>query len=187
MENFNEWLTDFKAGKSKAVNMLYEEFRPVFVLWLLGKFKCEEEEAIDIFQDSIIIIYKNAHMGKLNKMSSQLKTYLFAIGKNVFLKRREKKKTTVSDEPLKHIPSPEIDAEKQLQLKDRKKMIAQLLKKMKDPCKTILYLFFYRRYSIEAIQKSMNYKSREVVRSQKVRCIKGLEKKVWQMVKSGEI
>ncbi|MFK7905343.1 MAG: RNA polymerase sigma factor, partial [Chitinophagales bacterium] len=77
MKNFNDWLSEFKKGKASAVNVLYEEFRPFFVRLMQQKHRCNEEEAIDIFQDSIIVLYKNAQVGKLDDLSSQLKTYLF--------------------------------------------------------------------------------------------------------------
>ena len=182
IEDFNNWLSAFKAGKREAANLLYEEFRPSFVNWMLQKHDCSEEEAIDIFQDSIIALYKNAKAGKLDNLKSQLKTYLFGIGKNIFLLRLRKrqKQPTTSDAPLEFMESPDGGAESKLQSMDRKKMIAYLLKQMQLPCQRILHLFFYRRYSIEAIQKTLNYKSQEVVRTQKKRCIRALKK---QMVK----
>jgi len=187
IEDFNNWLSDFKAGKRKAVNMLYEEFRPSFVNWMLQKYNCNQEEAIDIFQDSIMVLYKNAKAGKMESLRSQLKTYLFGIGKNIFLIKRRRQKATTSDDSLKFMESPELGAEGNLQSMDRKKMIAQLLKKMQHPCQRILYLFFYRQYSIEAIQKNLNYKSQEVVRTQKKRCIKALQKQMAKEFKRVDI
>jgi len=134
VQEFNSWLIEFKAGKRQAANVLYDEYRPVFVKWMRKKHKCNEEVAIDVFQDSIIILYKNAQKGKLDDLQSKLQSYLFGIGQNVFLRRVTRQKKTSSEEELKGMKSPEMGIEKQLQLKDRKKMIAQLLKKMRDPC-----------------------------------------------------
>lgn len=189
MEDFNNWLIDFKAGKREAVNVLYEEFRPAFVNWMLQKHNCNEEEAVDIFQDSIIVLYKNAKVGKLDNLRSQLKTYLFGIGRNIFLLRLRKReqKPTTSDTPLQFMESSEVGAEKKLQSIDRKKMIARLLKQMQHPCQRILQLFFYHQYSIEAIQKNLNYKSPEVVRTQKKRCIKALQKQMAKEFKRVDI
>lgn len=187
IEDFNNWLSAFKAGKREAVNVLYEEFRPSFVNWIIQKHNCSEEEAIDIFQDSIIVLYKNAKAGKLQNIKSQLKTYLFGIGKNLFLLRLRKRKQTTSDVPLEFIESSEMGAEGNLQSIDRKKMIADLLKQMQHPCQRILYLFFYRQYSIESIQTNLNYKSPEVVRTQKKRCIKALQKQMLKEFKRADI
>ncbi|MFK7906899.1 MAG: RNA polymerase sigma factor [Chitinophagales bacterium] len=187
IEDFNNWLLDFKAGKREAVNVLYEEFRPSFVNWMLRKYNCNEEEGIDVFQDSVMVLYKNAKAGKLDDLRSQLKTYLFGIGRNVFLIRMRRQKATTSDAPLEFMESSEIGAEGNLQSMDRKKMIAELLKKMQHPCQRILYLFFYRQYSIEAIQKNLNYKSEEVVRTQKKRCIKALQKQMAKEFKRVDI
>jgi len=180
IEGFNDWLKNFKAGKKEAVNLLYEEFRPSFVHWMVQKYDCTEEDAIDVFQDTIIVVYKNAQAGKLDKLKSSLKTYIFGVGKNVLSTKLRRHKAKTFESPLAFMESPEMGAEEKMELMERKKMIANMLKKMQIPCQRILHLFFYRRYSVEAIQKTLNYKSREVVRTQKKRCIKGLQKRMKQ-------
>ena len=185
--DFQTWLSGFKAGKKEAVNVLYDEYRPVFVKWLIRKYQCMEDEAVDVFQDSIIALYKNAQLGRLDDLKSSVQTYLFAIGKNVYLNRLRKRKELVSDEALSSVETNEQGIEQKLQSNDRKKLIAKLLNQMKDPCKSILYLFYYRRYSIEAIQKAMKYNSIDVVKTQKKRCIRGLEKRIAVVVQKEDI
>ncbi|MGB1243461.1 MAG: RNA polymerase sigma factor [Chitinophagales bacterium] len=189
MENFNSWLSEFKKGKTAAVNVLYEEYRPFFVRLMQQKHRCSEEEAIDIFQDSIIVLYKNAQAGKLDDLRSQLKTYFFRVGVNIFLKRLEKQKRSnaAQETSLQKKEGENIGIEQQLQLKDRKKLVAQLLKRMENPCQTILYLFYYRRYSIEAIQKKMDYNSSAVVRTQKKRCVRTFERQLKKVIKRGDL
>ncbi|MGB0931642.1 MAG: RNA polymerase sigma factor [Chitinophagales bacterium] len=187
MVDFQIWLKEFKAGKKQAVNVLYDEYRPVFVKWMAQQYRCREEEAVDVFQDSIIALYKNAQRGKLDALKSSLQTYLFAIGKNVHLNRLRRQKELVSEDALSSMETQDEGVERKLQMNDRKKLIAQLLNKMKDPCKSILYLFYYHRYSIEAIQKTMKYNTMDVVKTQKRRCIKGLEKRMAMVMKKGDI
>ncbi|MGB1241246.1 MAG: RNA polymerase sigma factor [Chitinophagales bacterium] len=187
VEDFDNWLIDFKAGKKEATNRLYNEYRPFFVKWLVKKHHCSKEDAIDVFHDSIIVLYKNAQRGKLDNMTSQLKTYLFGIGRNVFFERLRKKTPPTSESPLMSMESLDMGAEKKLQLMDRKKLVSQLLKRMENPCRGILYLFYYRQYSIEAIQKSMNYKSIDVVRSQKGRCVKAFKKQFDKVLRKSEL
>ncbi len=185
--DFQTWLKDFKSGKKQAVSVLYDEYRPVFVKWLGQKYHCRDEEAVDIFQDSVIALYKNAQLGRLDELRSSLQTYLFGIGRNIYLNRLRKQKELVSEDTLSTMKTTEEGVERKLQMNDRKKLIAQLLNKMKDPCKSILHLFYYRRYSIEAIQKVMKYNTTEVVKTQKRRCIKGLEKRIALVMKKGDI
>ncbi len=187
MVDFQVWLKKFKLGDKQAVSILYDEHRPVFVRWLIQKYRCTEEEAVDIFQDSVIALYKNAQLGRLDELRSGLQTYLFGIGRNIYLNRLRKHKELVSEDALSTMKAMEEGIERKLQMNDRKKLIAQLLNKMKDPCKSILHLFYYRRYSIEAIQKAMKYNTVEVVKTQKKRCIKGLEKRMAQVMRSGDI
>lgn len=46
----------------------------------------------------------------------------------------------------------------------------QILKQIKDPCKTLLVLYYYRNYSIEAIRIAMGYKTDNVVSNSLRQC-----------------
>ncbi|MFK7906414.1 MAG: hypothetical protein AB8B69_14885, partial [Chitinophagales bacterium] len=108
---------------------------------------------------------------------------------NIFLKRLEKQKRSNAAQEIsfQKREGENIGIEQQLQLQDRKKLVAQLLKRMENPCRTILYLFYYRRYSIEAIQKSMSYSSSSVVRTQKKRCVRAFERQLKKVVKESDV
>lgn len=170
------WLQQFKLGKTEAINWLYENYRDEFVMWVLKRHQCTEEEAIDVFQDSVIAFYRNVRLGKIIILQSSIKTYLFGIGKNLLLKRfRAKRLQTVSMEKTENVvPNEEEMPYEKLQNMERVKLIRQLLQRMKEPCRSILKLFYFKKYAMEAIQNAMNYNSLEVVKTQKKRCMKRL-------------
>lgn len=171
-----KWLQQFRLGKTEAINWIYENYRDEFVTWVLKRHQCTEEEATDIFQDSVIVFYRNVRLGKITTLKSSIKTYLFGIGKNLLLKRfRAKRLQMVSMEKTENVlfNAQEMPYER-LQDVERVKLIRQLLQRMKEPCSSILKLFYFKRYAIEAIQSAMNYNSLEVVKTQKKRCMKRL-------------
>ena len=47
----------------------------------VSKNNIEEYDAVDIYQDSILVLRENAINGKIDDLQSNLSTYLFAIGK----------------------------------------------------------------------------------------------------------
>jgi RNA polymerase sigma-70 factor (ECF subfamily) len=53
--------------------------------------------------------------------------------------------------------------------------VAEMVRELKDPCKSILKYFYYRGFSMDEIAQEMNYKNASTVKAQKVRCIKELQ------------
>jgi len=180
-----QWIADIKSGKRDALDKLYTTYRTEFLKWMQHSFSCQEDDALDIFQDSIIVVYEHIKSGKLEVLSSSLKTYLFAVGRRVFLnKNKSKKPKTNNIEDYVHLEGA-LDTNKELN--DRQKIMLALLNKLREPCRSIIYLFYYKRYSLEAITETMNYSSTDVVKTQKVRCMKMFKKIVTQKYKKGEI
>ncbi len=168
-------LQQIKIGNRKVLNQLYQTYREEFINWTRWKFNCTAEDSIDVFQETMIAFYENVVNDKITEFQSSVKTYLFAIGRNILLKRfrNEKQGKTEELEVLQNVAD-ELQMEDSLNLTERQKAIAQLLEKLGEPCKTLLQLFYYQKYSVEAIVNTMEYKNASVVKNQKVRCIKRL-------------
>jgi RNA polymerase sigma-70 factor (ECF subfamily) len=57
------------------------------------------------------------------------------------------------------------------------RVVADLVEALGEPCKSILRYYYYKRFSMEAIAETMQYKNADTVKSQKVRCIKELQER----------
>ena len=55
-------------------------------------------------------------------------------------------------------------------------LIQQAIDQLGSSCQKLIRLFYFHRYSTEAIKERMGYNSSDVVRSQKLKCIKQLRK-----------
>jgi hypothetical protein len=53
-------------------------------------FSAEAEDAKDVFQEALLVFYEQRQSGQLADFSGNIKTYLFAIGKNLLLTRLRK-------------------------------------------------------------------------------------------------
>src|SRR6188768_290820 len=78
-------IESIKQGSSEGLSSIYKLYRSEFIGWICRDYNCTKEEAKDIYQSSILILYKNIVDGKFAATSS-IKTYLFGIGRNQFLK-----------------------------------------------------------------------------------------------------
>ncbi len=171
-------ISGIKNGNEQAVVELYNTYKNDFIRWSGFRYQLDEEDALDVFQEVVISFYENVKKGKLDKINYQLKTYLFAIGKNMIINRIK------YDQRFDHgaDPTDEVEtfnlAEQEIEVNQRHGVIIAQLEKMGEPCYSILKLFFYDSFSMEAIANNLQYKNSNVVKSQKLRCINELRKRV---------
>lgn len=168
-------LDDFLKADERALNRLYNEFRPSFIGWLRKQYDIGEEEGAEIYQKSFTILYYNIKDGKLTELRSSLKTYFFGIGRNVV---REKFKDKFKDfDDIDDVQLPDsldtsiMDAYHQEEVGQT---VRSLLEKIGYPCKDVLTLAFFKNYSNQVIAEEMNYKDAAGVRKRKSVCLKQL-------------
>jgi len=103
MYNPTETIRLIKAKDSRILKWLYDNHRTTFVSWALRNFSISEEEAVDTFQESVIVLYQNVMEGKLTKLNCAVKTYLFSVGKNILLKKHRSKIPTQNIEEADNV------------------------------------------------------------------------------------
>lgn len=184
-QNKYEWLKRIKAGDSKALELLYRTYRKEFIRWICHQTACDEELALDIFQESVLALYKNAKKGHLDKLKGSIKTYLFAIGRKLFLLQNRNNRIKTADlevdkgflEQLKIVPQHAKN------LTDRQQMVVELIPRLRMLCQDLLYMFYYEGLSMKEIVERQNYKTVNVAKVMKARCMESLRKMVHQHLK----
>jgi DNA-directed RNA polymerase specialized sigma24 family protein len=93
-------IAQIKSGGQSELGWIYEKYRGEFIHWIMGEFHCSSDDSKDIYQLTILIFYDNVRSGKLQHLVSSIKTYLFAIGKNVVREnmRKAKRHTAINQE-----------------------------------------------------------------------------------------
>lgn len=157
-----------------CIDEVYNEYKRSFIKWVIFNYPIDEAAALDIFQDTIIGFYKNIVSGKLNEMRYSVKTYLFSIGKNLIMnKLRYDKRFENSLESFDLIVSPEPVSFADIS-DETKLFIDRKIKELGEPCYSLLKLFYYNGYSLEAIAREIKSKNQNVVKAQKSRCLTAL-------------
>src|SRR5688500_2460492 len=87
-----ELIQKIKSGESAAIDRFYRMNRVEFLHWTFKTFSLTMENALDIYHDTFIILCENVKNGKLRYLQSSLKTYMFAISKNLILNQYTKDK-----------------------------------------------------------------------------------------------
>ena len=165
-------------------NHLYQKFylreRPSFIKWCGNEYGLVDIEAVDFYQDAQMYLYENVKNGKLSQLSSSLKTYLYSIAKNL-LRVKFKKMVVMKNHEEKlceHLVFLQRREDLTLEKERQVGLMAKVLKEMKEPCKSLILLFYYEELSFKKIANRMGYKNDVVAKNQKKRCLAAMRSAV---------
>ncbi len=167
-----------RKGDSKALEEVYARFRTSFLAWITNTHKCTKEEALDIYQYTILSFYENVVEGSFESMNEAgIKTYLYSIGKNKLLNdSRRRMKVTYTDTIEENDELIELESDVDFIKSQKIEKIKKALREIGDPCKELLELFYFNNLSADEIAEVMNYKNGGTVRNLKYKCIQRIRK-----------
>lgn len=167
-------LSRMRKGDDRFLRMLYESKRPGFVGWFQKTYGIGRQQAIDLYQNAFSAFYFNVKDGKLVKLKSTIDTYIFGIGKIMMKEtfRRENKLVDI-DELLEIDLADYSIFHREDEVHDNR-IVGTILKKLEDPCKTLLTLYYFHNFSLESIAERMGYKNQGVVKKKKCLCLKSV-------------
>lgn len=161
-----------REGRDDGLVYLYQQTRKEFEKWVRRRYHVDAHQGLDAFQDAILALRSNISRGRVDDIKSSLKTYLFAIGRNQLLNRLKKQGKEYSSEELSTVENTVTTSYEKQELSERQEKIRDLVRRMGEPCHTILKMFYYLGYSMSVISVRLEYKSEDVAKTVKSRCIK---------------
>ncbi len=176
--NDDEIIEGLKHGDDNVLNFLYKNYYGA-VRSLVLKSYGTEDQARDIFQEVIIVIYNKLQNGNF-KITSSFFTFFYAVIKNIWLDFRKMKKKNPLGNALDYNDEIGIDAEEVDLLATRalrSHLFYSYLKQLKEDCQKILSLTM-EDYSSEEIAAKLEIKSVSYVRKRKSDCLKVLIEKI---------
>lgn len=175
------FLNLLKSGDRATFRELYASVFPPCSNLILNN-NGTMNDARDIFQESLMILVKNLRQEGF-ELSCNVKTYIYSIMRNLWLKRLNKQKrgglSLVIDEPadMKYILIQEDELTEKKEKEKQLDVVAEVLKDFKEDCQKILTAFYFKKQSMKEIAAAMNY-TNQFIRVKKVRCMDALKKKV---------
>lgn len=176
MIELERFRSDLQRGETKELEEIYLTHKEAFIQWAKTSYRMREEQASDVFQDVIVIFYRQVAQGKLTRLDSQVKTYLFAIGKNLIRRTLAKEGRSISIEDMTIPDLPEESTLSSILHNEQQARMHRALAQLKQPCQKLLHLFYFQEMSLKDIQAVLPYKSPDVVKTQKARCMQYLRK-----------
>lgn len=174
--NKDPFLQKLKRGDEQAVEELYEQAFHYCASFVL-KNKGDIEDARGIFQESLIVLFRNIHKEGF-ELRSHIKTYLYGITRNIWLKKLDRQKrgglSLVVDDPNSNFQVEETADDTSAEEKEEQvEKLEQALANHSEDCQRLLRLFYYENMSYKEVAQQMGYTD-SYVRKKKMNCIQAL-------------
>lgn len=165
-----------KSNQDEALFKLYDFYKAEFMHYV-NRYGLSNDDVLDIYQDAFIALRENAIKGKLENLSSSVKTYFFAIGKYMVFSKLKENKKSLNVEFMEPLLEHETNVGF-LEAEEENPSVAKLQKaliNMGGKCQELLRLFYFEEKKLDEIVQLMSYENKDVAKSQKSRCIKNLK------------
>ncbi len=175
-KNEKNIINQIKLGDEKPLLEIYKLHRNEFIKWSSKNFNANEEQAKDIFQESVIAFHQNIISGKLIELESSVKTYLFQIGKYKTINFLKKESRVVTYNDILHvIKGNELNDYMEEENKIyNEEQISKAIAKLPEDCQKLLKLHYFDEFDMESIARELNYKNADTAKSKKSVCMKKL-------------
>ncbi|MEO1262776.1 MAG: sigma-70 family RNA polymerase sigma factor [Bacteroidota bacterium] len=169
------WLKVLRSGDRRGVQQIYEQFLPGIVK-LVTSNHGSREQAIDVFQEAILIIFKKSKEESFS-LESSFFTYLYAISRNLWLKKLEKNKKNLVT--FSHLPEPMStdDFDTLILEEERYRLFRSKFRQLSDNCQQLLSLFFKKTPMVDIV-RIMGFGSVQYAKKRKFQCKEKLVKLV---------
>ena len=143
---------------------------------IANTYKIPNEVALDIYQDSVVALIENIRKNKIDNLKSTVSTYLLSIGKfMIFNYLKSKKPIALENFKVNDLGTISNFAIDDNDLNPKELMLKRAYETLGEQCKAILNLFYFENKTLDDIQLLLNYQNKNVLKSQKSRCLSHLK------------
>lgn len=167
--------------------------------YLISRYSLSEDECADVFQDSLVILWKNYKENKVNLDSTGMSssTYFMTICRNKTMELLRSKSRYVTtpyeiNPNMDHHDYQEDQVERILSLEDaheniqkeKEALVRDIVKNLPSPCNELLWGYYGDGHSMKMLAEMFNYASENAVKVTKHRCCEKFRIRYSEMSKS---
>lgn len=157
-----------------AFEQLYQHYYPSIANYITHHFGTTTD-AEDIFQETMIVFLQKIRQADFT-LSSSLKTYLFAIARNLWLKKHRDNKLFPVDDLEKYGSYGDgVTFELQRPPDNAEKLLIWLAK-ITANCQRILKAIFFYKEPMGSLMQKMGWKNKHTAANQQYKCIQQVKK-----------
>lgn len=181
-----EIIEQLQSGDNRYLEEIFRMHSSYCIKNLQIKYRCQPEEAEDIFIDAVINFRQKAVQGDISYLTS-IRNYLFATccnmwkasryQKNSFMRKVPEIKRYFYQEYQEDITAREQDE----YIDDLLRITNEAMESLGDKCQRILRYYYFDRYSMAEIAEKMEFSGPDVAKTLKSRCFKRLINRIKEL------
>lgn len=134
------------------------------------------DDAKDIFQEAVIVLYEKARSGTF-ELNCQLKTYLYSVCRRLWLKRLQQQQQYIPD--INGIAET-VPVEEEIEAYGQRNVEFHMMEKamlhLGEPCRSLLEAFYLQKRNMTEIASHFGYTNADNAKNQKYKCLMRLRK-----------
>ena len=167
-----------------VVEAIYRDNYPMVQAFIINN-NGNSDEARDIFQEAMIVIFEKAIAGSL-ELNCLLKTYIYSVCRRLWLKRLQQLQRYGS---LIENVEETVNVEEDLEMHEKHNadfiMMENALSKIGEPCKSLLDAYYIQKKNMQEIAADFGYTNADNAKTQKYKCLVRLKKLFFAQYKNG--
>ncbi len=163
-----QFLDRIRAGDERSLEELYRKYYRMMV-GLVVRNSGSEEEAQDVYQDALIVLWQKVRADEL-VLTSKLSTYLYSICQNLWRKELERKRRLTSSENRQE-EGEEMDHDRQ----ERIRIVRECIDSLGETCRKVLQHYYFEKMSMAEIAEQLGFANADTAKTKKYKCKKELD------------
>ncbi len=168
----------------KAIETIYQEnFNSVQALIINNNGSADD--AKDIFQDAIIVLFEKLKAGGF-ELNCQIKTFIYSVSRRLWLKRlQQQNRYSAPGDNMETVVSVEEDLDAHEQRNAEFEMMENAINHLGEPCKSLLEAYYLQKKNMQDIAAGFGYTNADNAKNQKYKCLMRLKKIFFANYKNG--
>ncbi|MBL7729764.1 MAG: sigma-70 family RNA polymerase sigma factor [Chitinophagaceae bacterium] len=177
-------LEGLAANDKRSAETIYKEnFNTIQALIVNNN--GSSDDARDIFQESMIVLYEKACSGSF-ELNCQIKTFLYSVARRLWLKRlQQQNRFTSPGDSMEVVVPVEDDIEAHEQRDAEYEMMENAINHLGEPCKSLIEAYYLQKKSMQEIAANFGYTNADNAKNQKYKCLMRLKKIFFTHYKNG--
>jgi RNA polymerase sigma factor (sigma-70 family) len=183
----SEFIEGLKFRNEAVMRVLYKKHFPPVLKYILNN-NGNEDDARDIYQESMLVLYHNAQKENF-KLSASIGTFIYAVARRMWLKHLQRNEKWLRVENEDEYSGEISLSNENLKLHEEKEIqftkMNTALQSLGEPCKTLIEDFYVRHLSMDEIADKFGYTNSDNAKTQKYKCLQRLKKLFFENEKAG--
>jgi RNA polymerase sigma factor (sigma-70 family) len=168
-------LNGLAQNDRKAVEAIYRNHYSMVQNLIINN-SGTSDDAKDVFQEALIVLYDKAKSGSF-ELHAQLKTYIYAVCRRMWLKRLQLNRKFSGDLAIvEETISIGEDVERYEHRNREFNLMERAMQNLGEPCKALLESYYLQKKNMSEIAREFGYTNADNAKNQKYKCLMRLKK-----------